>query len=127
MGNNQLNQLKNQLDELRRIQREAVRRDSIAEAALNESPPLDSMQFARLSQMIREAEQFKILDTLAFGTTRIFDFNAPAQEVPMFIAHWSNYPGARTRRRQDAALQRYLRNYINTYDLQIDTFVVHSY
>lgn len=127
VGSNQLNQVKNQLEELRKFQREAARRDSIAEAALDQSPPLDSTQFARLSKIIRESDQFKILDTLAFGTTRVFDFNAPAQEVPMFIAHWSNYPGTRTRRKQDAALQRYLRNYIDTYDLQIDTFVLHSY
>ena len=35
--------------------------------------------------------------------------------------------GSRTRRRQDASLERDLRNYIATYDLQLDTFVVHSY
>lgn len=127
VGSNQLNQVKNQLEELRRLQRESARRDSIANAAMAQAPPMDSLQFARMSQMIREAEQFKQLDTLAFGTTRVFDFNAPAREVPMFIAHWSNIPSVRTRRRQDANLERYLRNYINTYDLQLDTFVVHSY
>lgn len=127
VGSNQLNQVKNQLDELRNLQRETARRDSIAYAAMNQSPPMDSLQFARLSQMIHQAAQFKQLDTLAFGTTRVFDFNAPAQEVPMFIAHWANGPGRVTRRRQDAALERYLRNYIDTYDLQLDTFVVHSY
>lgn len=127
VGSNQLNQVKNQLEELRKLQRDAARRDSIAAAALEQSPPMDSLQFARLSQIIREAEQFKMLDTLAFGTTRIFDFESPAREVPMFIAHWANAPGSRTRRRQDASLERYLRNYIATYDLQLDTFVVHSY
>lgn len=127
VGPGQLTQVKSQLEEIRNHQRELSVKDSIVQLQEQLKPRLDSLQFARLSTTLHQAEQFKTLDTLAYGQTQIIDFAKPAQSIPMFIAHWSNQPGTRTRQRQEASLKTFLSNYIKTYDLQIDTFVVHSY
>ncbi len=127
IGSGQLTQVKSQLEELRNHQRQEAVRDSITRLKEQLKPKLDSLQFVRLSATLHQAEQFKILDTLAYGQTQIIDFAKPSQIIPMFLAHWSNQPGARTRQRQEAALKTFISNYIKTYDLHIDTFVVHSY
>jgi uncharacterized hydrophobic protein (TIGR00271 family) len=127
IGSGQLTQVKSQLEELRNHQRQEAVRDSITHLQEQLKPKLDSLQFVRLSSTLHQAEQFKVLDTLAYGQTQIIDFTQPAQAIPMFIAHWSNRPGPRTRQRQEVALTTFISNYIKTYDLQIDTFVVHSY
>lgn len=126
IGSRQLTQVKSQLEELRNNQRQVAIKDSIARLQTL-SLPLDSLQFARLSNTLHQADQFKSLDTLAFGQTQIIDFQNPGRNIPMFIAHWDNRPGIRTKQRQEAALKAFIDNYINTYDLQLDTFVVHSY
>jgi uncharacterized hydrophobic protein (TIGR00271 family) len=127
IGSGQLLQVKTQLEELRNHQRQEITRDSILRARATEAIQMDSLQFTRLTATLRQAQQFQILDTLAFGQTQIIDFVRPSQKIPLFLAHWSNRPSARTRQRQEQELSVFLRNYIATYDLQLDTFVVRSY
>ncbi|PSR11405.1 MAG: hypothetical protein DA408_10850 [Bacteroidetes bacterium] len=122
-----MTQLSNQLNELHKAQRQNNFLDSLRRASLSASVGLDSLQFARMTAIIHQAQQFASLDSLAFGKTRITDFKTPSQQIPLFLAHWSNAPTPRTRRQQEAELSAFLKNYFQTYAIQLDTFIVHSY
>ena len=77
--------------------------------------------------MIHEADQFAAIDTIAYGETRMINWEQPSQIIPLFLVHWNNAPGPRTKRRKEAELRRFIQVYLDNFQVQLDTFVVHSY
>lgn len=124
---NQIDIIANRLEQLHQKQLLEEKRDSIQQTLVRTPVQLDSLQWERLCSSIQNADQFKALDTISFGESRINDFKKPSKKIPQFLVHWSNRPTIRTKRRQEQRLYKYLGNYFNTYDIQIDTFIIHSY
>jgi uncharacterized hydrophobic protein (TIGR00271 family) len=123
----QFRSLEKQFEDLREQQRQRAQRDSLRQAMLNMAQRLDSLQFARLATSVHAADQFAALDTIGYGEIRVADFEHPLGRIPLFLVHWNNQPGPRTKARQEAALQVFIEEYIRTYGLRLDTFVVRSY
>ncbi|MEZ4983617.1 MAG: DUF389 domain-containing protein [Saprospiraceae bacterium] len=127
VGVNKFDQLSRQLEELRMLQRENAHRDSLARAQDQLPDRMDATNLHRMAASIHAAAQFSQLDTLAFGTTTVLDFQQPGRELPIFWAHWKNGRNKQTVSRQEKELSAYIHNYLSTYAISIDTFVVRSY
>ncbi|MCB0639402.1 MAG: DUF389 domain-containing protein, partial [Lewinella sp.] len=123
----QFRNLEKQLQDLREQQRQRARQDSLQLAMRALGQRLDSLHFARLATSVHAASQFTVLDTIGYGEIRVVDFEHGAGRIPLFLVHWNNRPGPRTRAQQENALQAFIREYVQTYELQLDTFVVRSY
>jgi len=117
------------LEALQQKQLEDERRDSLEQALIQQQQrhQLDSTRWEQLTKNIQMASQFKMLDTISFGLSTISDFKAAPKKVGLFLVHWNNRPNRRNKKNQEQALSQYLNNYFDTYAIQIDTFVVHSY
>lgn len=124
---NQLNTVTRQLDDLKQRQLEEERQDSLQQVLLQQAQQMDSTQFSRLSAMIHQADQFAMIDTLVFGEMQVTDWENPVTTVPQFFVHWSNGPGPRTKKRQEESLRSFIKNYVENFSVELDTFVVHSY
>jgi uncharacterized hydrophobic protein (TIGR00271 family) len=124
----QMDRLATQLDELRRQQQEAFVQDSMERAQQRQqAKELDSLRLGQLVTSIKQAEQFAQLDTLAFGKTYVSDFKQLSRPLPLFLVHWADRIGPRTQQNRELALKKYLRTYFTTYQIELDTFLVHSY
>ena len=126
---NQVDVIANRLEALQQKQLEDERRDSLEQALIQQQQrhQLDSTRWEQLTKNIQMASQFKMLDTISFGLSTISDFKAAPKKVGLFLVHWNNRPNRRNKKNQEQALSQYLNNYFDTYAIQIDTFVVHSY
>jgi uncharacterized hydrophobic protein (TIGR00271 family) len=127
IASNELNKLNSELAQISARQKESARQDSLHKIKLLQSPPLDSLQLARLTGTIKLADQLQFLDTLYFGQDRVTDLKSGSYALPHFLVHWNNRPNLRLRKQQDDDLDAFLKNYFTTHNIAIDTVIIHSY